>query len=79
MRFGTEVAGVEQGRVILRGPRGESAAACDAVLVMIGSIPPWDALRAAGVRTAAEAEAPTRAPGHGGGDADTPGEAPVQG
>lgn len=28
----------------------------DAVLVLIGSIPPWDTLRAAGVRTVAEAE-----------------------
>jgi thioredoxin reductase len=56
--FGTEVAAVEKGRVVLRGPSGERAVPCDAVLVMIGSIPPWEALRGAGVRTVAEGASP---------------------
>jgi thioredoxin reductase len=44
MCFDTEVARFESGRVILRGPAGETAIDCDAVLVMIGTIPPVDLL-----------------------------------
>ncbi|MFT3772581.1 MAG: NAD(P)-binding domain-containing protein [Minicystis sp.] len=58
LRFGTEIAAIDADRVTLRGPKGEARIGYDAVLVMIGSIPPWDALRAAGVRTAAEGAAP---------------------
>ncbi|WP_437961537.1 NAD(P)-binding domain-containing protein [Sorangium sp. So ce119] len=38
----------------LSSPAGTRAHPCDAVLVLIGSIPPWSALRAAGVRPIAE-------------------------
>ncbi|WP_437917210.1 NAD(P)-binding domain-containing protein [Sorangium sp. So ce302] len=38
----------------LASPSGARAHPCDAVLVLIGSIPPWSALRAAGVRPTAE-------------------------
>ncbi|WP_438037130.1 NAD(P)-binding domain-containing protein [Sorangium sp. So ce204] len=38
----------------LASPSGGRAHPCDAVLVLIGSIPPWSALRAAGVRPTAE-------------------------
>lgn len=54
LRFATEVAAVDVDRITLRGPKGETRLGYDAVLVLIGSIPPWDALRAAGVRTVAE-------------------------
>jgi thioredoxin reductase/NAD-dependent dihydropyrimidine dehydrogenase PreA subunit len=51
LRLATEVASVTLDRVTLRGPKGETSLGYDAVLVMIGSIPPREALRAAGVRT----------------------------
>jgi thioredoxin reductase len=54
LRLQTEVAAISSDRVTLRGPRGEASLGYDAVLVMIGSIPPRDALRAAGVRTIAD-------------------------
>lgn len=54
LRFSTEVAAIDAEHVKLRGPKGEARIGYDAVLVMIGSIPPWEALRAAGVRTVAE-------------------------
>jgi thioredoxin reductase len=57
LRLQSEVAAVDLDRVTLRGPKGEVKLGYDAVLVMIGSIPPWEALRAAGVRTVAEAHA----------------------
>ncbi|WP_437766961.1 NAD(P)-binding domain-containing protein [Sorangium sp. So ce281] len=38
----------------LASPSGDRAHPCDAVLVLIGSIPPWSALRAAGVRPTVE-------------------------
>jgi hypothetical protein len=41
----------------LRGLKGENVLGYDAVLVMIGSIPPHEALRAAGVRTIGDADA----------------------
>src|SRR5689334_5701444 len=54
LKLGTTITAIDAERITLRGPRGESTQGYDAVLVMIGSIPPWDALRAAGVRTVAE-------------------------
>jgi thioredoxin reductase len=50
----TEVAALTVDRMTLRGPEGESSIGWDAALVMIGSIPPRDVLREAGVRTIAE-------------------------
>ncbi|WP_050432220.1 NAD(P)-binding domain-containing protein [Chondromyces crocatus] len=40
-------------QVTLASPRGRRGLLVDAVLVLIGSIPPWDTLRAAGVRVGA--------------------------
>jgi thioredoxin reductase len=54
LRLGTEIVGITSERVTVRGPKGEAQLGYDAVLVMIGSIPPWEALRRAGVRTIAE-------------------------
>jgi thioredoxin reductase len=51
LKLGTVITGLDAERATLRGPRGESSQGYDAVLVMIGSIPPWDLLRGAGVRT----------------------------
>ena len=57
LRLGTEIAGITRERVMLRGPKGETSLGYDAVLVIIGSIPPREALHAAGVRTVGEAPA----------------------
>ncbi|WP_197041038.1 NAD(P)-binding domain-containing protein [Chondromyces apiculatus] len=51
----TQVAALAQGergavRVTLASPRGRRELTVDVVLVLIGSIPPWEALRAAGVQ-----------------------------
>ena len=54
LRFATEIAAVTGESVVVRGAKGEAAPGYNAVLVMIGSIPPWEALRAVGVRTIAE-------------------------
>jgi thioredoxin reductase/NAD-dependent dihydropyrimidine dehydrogenase PreA subunit len=54
LRFATEVVAIASDHVTVRGPKGESELGYDAVLVMIGSIPPQNALRAAGVRTVGE-------------------------
>ena len=54
LRFGSEIAAITAERVTVRGKQGEAELGYDAVVVMIGSIPPWEALRAAGVRTVAE-------------------------
>jgi thioredoxin reductase/NAD-dependent dihydropyrimidine dehydrogenase PreA subunit len=51
LRLGSEIVAVTGDQVQVRGPKGAASIGYDAVLVMIGSIPPWDALRAAGVRT----------------------------
>ncbi|XYH92429.1 NAD(P)-binding domain-containing protein [Sorangium sp. So ce1128] len=59
LRFETDVtalAAEPRGALVatLASPSGMQAHPCDAVLVLIGSIPPWSALRAAGVRPIAE-------------------------
>lgn len=54
LRFGSEVVAADAERVTIRGPKGDARLGYDAIFVMIGSIPPRDALRAAGVRTVAE-------------------------
>jgi thioredoxin reductase (NADPH) len=43
----------------LSSPSGTRALPCDAVLVLIGSIPPWNTLRQAGVRPTVDATEPT--------------------
>ncbi len=50
----TEVAALAADHLTLRGPEGEASMGWDAALVMIGSIPPREVLRAAGVRTISE-------------------------
>jgi thioredoxin reductase/NAD-dependent dihydropyrimidine dehydrogenase PreA subunit len=54
LRLGSEIAGITAEQLTVRGKKGEAVLGYDAVLVMIGSIPPWEALRAAGVRTVAD-------------------------
>ncbi len=54
LRLGAQITGLEGDRATVRGPKGEASLGYDAVLVMVGSIPPWEALRAAGVRTTGE-------------------------
>jgi thioredoxin reductase/NAD-dependent dihydropyrimidine dehydrogenase PreA subunit len=48
----TEVAAVEDDRVRLQAPEGPLERSCDALLVLIGAIAPWDFLAAAGVHRA---------------------------
>jgi thioredoxin reductase len=55
LRLGSAIVGITADRVTLRGPKGEASLGYDAVMVMIGSIPPWEALHRAGVRTIADA------------------------
>ena len=62
LRFDAEVTGIGRDRVTLRTPKGNESFAYDAIFVMIGSIPPWNTLRAMGVRAVAD-EAISR--GHG--------------
>ncbi len=57
LRLGTGITAITPEQVTVRGPKGEATLGYDAVLVMIGSIPPWEALRAVGVRTLAEGNA----------------------
>lgn len=45
----TEVTEIEAGRVTLSSPRGHRAVRCDAVFVLIGSIPPTDFLERLGL------------------------------
>jgi thioredoxin reductase len=54
LRLGSEITALSPERATVRGPKGEASLGYDAVLVLIGSIPPWEALRAAGVRTVAD-------------------------
>ncbi|WP_437642265.1 NAD(P)-binding domain-containing protein [Sorangium sp. So ce854] len=59
LRFETDVTALAAApggalAATLSSPSGTRAHPCDAVLVLIGSIPPWSALRAAGVRPIAE-------------------------
>lgn len=49
--FGTVVRDVTPDHVLVEGPSGGRTLVCDAVLVLIGNIPPWSTLRAIGVRT----------------------------
>jgi thioredoxin reductase len=58
LRFGSAITAISADRLTVRGEKGEAALGYDAVLVMIGSIPPWEALRAAGVRTVADRAGP---------------------
>jgi thioredoxin reductase len=53
LRLGTTVAAIAENEVTLVAAAGASRAPYDAVFVLIGSIPPWDLLAAAGVRPAA--------------------------
>jgi thioredoxin reductase len=63
LRLGTEVAAITGDRVTLRGPKGDASLGWDVVLVMIGSIPPWEVLRAAGVRTIGDGAGAETLPG----------------
>jgi thioredoxin reductase/NAD-dependent dihydropyrimidine dehydrogenase PreA subunit len=54
--FEGEVAGIDKDRVTLRTARDQERVAYDAIFVMIGSIPPWNTLRALGVRSVADEE-----------------------
>jgi thioredoxin reductase len=56
--FETEVDDIRPGAAVLRGRAGIRELPCDAVLVLIGNIPPWSTLREAGVRLYAEAALP---------------------
>lgn len=59
--FDAEVAQIEADEIEVRTARGGRRLRYDALMVMIGSIPPWSTLRAAGVH-AAETGAPDPAP-----------------
>jgi thioredoxin reductase/NAD-dependent dihydropyrimidine dehydrogenase PreA subunit len=48
--FETNVERIDAGRVTLRSQAGPRAVACDALLVMIGSVVPWKLLERAGVQ-----------------------------
>ena len=54
--FESEVDAITADTVVLRSASGRRAIPYDAVLVMIGTIPPWNTLRAAGVRTHEDAQ-----------------------
>jgi thioredoxin reductase len=62
MLFETEITEITPDSVLLRGPGGPRTLPYDAVLVMIGNIPPWNTLRGAGVRTHAEVPREDRSP-----------------
>jgi thioredoxin reductase len=64
--FRAEVAGLDAERMELRTPEGTVRVGYDAVLVLIGSIPPSSTLQAAGVRTAAEMGGAPASPGAAG-------------
>lgn len=55
LRFQRAVTRVTASSLTLDGPEGSETLGFDALFVMIGAIPPWDLLRAAGVRAVAEA------------------------
>jgi len=57
MYFEAEVTALEKDRLTLRASRGTERVGYDAIFVMIGSIPPWNTLRALGVRSVADEEA----------------------
>jgi thioredoxin reductase len=56
VHFESEVTAISKDRVTLHAPRGDDRVAYDALFVMIGSIPPWNTLRAIGVRAVADEE-----------------------
>ncbi len=47
--WASEVAAVARGRVTLRGPSGACELPCDALFVLIGSLPPWGLLHQMGI------------------------------
>ncbi|MDC0743505.1 NAD(P)-binding domain-containing protein [Polyangium mundeleinium] len=63
LRFETEIAALAPDAATLRARGRDERVPSDAVFVLIGSIPPWDTLKACGVRVAAEAHiGPDRSP-----------------
>ncbi|MRG93366.1 NAD(P)-binding domain-containing protein [Polyangium spumosum] len=55
LRFETEIAALDPDVATLRTRGRDERVPYDAVFVLIGSIPPWDTLKACGVRVAGEA------------------------
>jgi len=55
LRFEAEIAALDPEVATLRSRGRDERVPYDAVFVLIGSIPPWDTLKACGVRVAAEA------------------------
>jgi thioredoxin reductase/NAD-dependent dihydropyrimidine dehydrogenase PreA subunit len=58
LRFDAEVTAISAEAATIRSPHGEEAIPCDAVLVLIGSVPSFRALAEAGIRKVAEGPAP---------------------
>ena len=52
--FEAQIEAIDPESATLRGPTGLERVPYDAIFVMIGSIPPWQTLRAAGVRAVIE-------------------------
>jgi hypothetical protein len=48
--FGSQVAALDAAGAVLATPDGPTPVACDAVFVMIGSIPPADLVTRSGIR-----------------------------
>ncbi len=61
LRLRTEVERIEPGEIILRSPDGPQPIPWDTLLVMIGSLAPWDFLEQAGVRRVKVDAAPVEA------------------
>ncbi|HRI66181.1 MAG TPA: NAD(P)-binding domain-containing protein [Polyangium sp.] len=57
LRFDTEVAAIDKDHAMLRTGSTTDRVLYDAIFVMIGSIPPWNTLRALGVRAVADEDA----------------------
>jgi thioredoxin reductase (NADPH) len=57
LRLECEVAAIGKDRATLQTAQGSVHVTYDAIFVMIGSIPPWNTLRALGVRAVADEEA----------------------
>lgn len=60
LRLGAEITALDAHHLTVKSGASAALLGYDALLVMIGSIPPWDALRAAGVRTIADGPAASR-------------------
>ncbi len=58
VRFGTQIAEVGAGFLVVDGSEGRARLPFDALFVLIGHIPPWDTLRRVGIRSTAEQPAP---------------------